>query len=111
MAIEKRGVQQIKTIAGLVDARRSRTSAGALLELSMMEMEKQRLSKEMLRAELRCREIRARTAEIEFKQCRLQRFLSKSVGDVMTIQAPTSAEQLPIHSAPPNQFKRRQLSY
>ena len=111
MTIEKRGVQQIKTIAGLVDARRSRTSAGALLELSMMEMEKQRLTKEMLRAEQRCREIRLRTAEIESKQCRLQRFLSKSVSEVMTVQALTSAEPLPIHSAPGHQFKRRQLSY
>ena len=50
MAIEKRGVQHIKTLAGLVDGRRTRTSSGALLELSMLEMEKQRLVLEMQRA-------------------------------------------------------------
>ena len=41
MVTEKRGVQQIKTMGGIVDGRRTRTSAGALLELSMLEMEKQ----------------------------------------------------------------------
>ena len=43
MATEKRGVMHIKTMAALVYARRARTSAGALLELAMLEMEKQRL--------------------------------------------------------------------
>src|SRR3990172_11108719 len=53
VALEKRGVQHLKTMAGLVDARRTRTSSGALLELSMLEMEKQRLLLEMRRAERR----------------------------------------------------------
>ena len=77
---DKRGVQQIKTMGGIVDVRRIRSSSGALLELSMLEMEKQRLIKEMLRSEQRCVEIRGRMAEIETKQARLQQFVDKPHG-------------------------------
>ncbi len=122
MATEKRGVQQIKTMARLVDARRIRTSSGALLELSMLEMEKQRLSKEMRRAEQRCLEIRNRMAEIETKQQWLQRFVDRSVGEILQTQpmanssgwsgtALAAASPLPIHSAPTDRLKRRQLAY
>ena len=122
MATEKRGVQQIKTMARLVDARRTRSSAGALLELSMLEMEKQRLFKEMQRAERRCLEIRTRTADIETKQQWLQRFVDRSVGEILQVP-PTAAgagllgstlpeaSPLPIHSAPTDRLKRRQLAY
>ena len=111
MALEQRGVQHIKTIAGLVDARRARTSSGALLELSMLEMEKQRLVLEMRRAERRCAEIRGRLAEIEGKQHRLQRFVEKLNGEAQAPQAHTVASPLPIHSAPTDKLKRRRLSY
>ena len=111
MASEKRGVQHIKTMAGLVDGRRTRTSAGALLELSMLEMEKQRLVLEMRRAERRCAEIRGRLAEIEGKQHRLQRFVEKRSGEVQAPQAHTVSSPLPIHSAPTDKLKRRRLSY
>ena len=118
MANEKRGVQQIKTMARLVDARRTRTSAGALLELSMLEMEKQRLLKEMQRAEQRCLEIRTRMADIETKQQWLQRFVDRSVGEILQGQPIAtnsawsgSALPLPIHSAPTDRLKRRQLAY
>ena len=122
MATEKRGVQQIKTMARLVDARRTRTSSGALLELSMLEMEKQRLFKEMQRAERRCLEIRTRMADIETKQQWLQRFVDRSVGEILQGQptatssgwsgsALPAASPLPIHSAPTDRLKRRQLAY
>lgn len=111
MATETRGVQHIKTMAGLVDGRRTRTSSGALLELSMLEMEKQRLMKEMRRSEQRCAEIRGRMTEIEAKQHRLQRFVDKPYGEAQTNQALPAASPLPIHSAPTDRLKRRQLSY
>lgn len=111
MATEKRGVQQIKTMAGIVDVRRIRSSSGALLELSMLEMEKQRLKKEMLRSEQRCVEIRGRMTEIETKQLRLQRFVDRPTGEFQTNPSLPAAAPLPIHTAPTDRLKRRQLSY
>lgn len=111
MATDKRGVQHIKTMAGLVDGRRTRSSSGALLELSMLEMEKQRLMKEMKRAEQRCIEIRGRMTEIETKQLRLQRFVDKPYGEMQANQLLPAATPLPIHSAPTDRLKRRQLAY
>lgn len=114
MATEKRGVVHIKTMAGLVDVRRTRTSAGALLELSMLEMEKQRLKKEMLRAENRSSEIRDRMSEIETKQRRLQLFVDRPMTEVQSTVTPTSlgaAPPLPIFTAPTDRLKRRALAY
>lgn len=95
-------------MAGLVDGRRTRTSYGAFLELSMLEMEKRRLMLEMRRAEQRCADIRKRFVEIDAKQHRLHRFVEKPHGE-----APTHAvaSPLPIHSAPTDKLKRRLLSY
>lgn len=111
MAFDKRGVQHLKTMAGLVDSRRTRTSSGALLELSMLEMEKQRLMLEVQRAERRCAEIRGRMAEIDKKGFRLQRFVEKLSGEVQASQAHTVSSPLPIHSAPTDKLKRRRFSY
>lgn len=111
MATEKRGVLHIKTMAGLVDSRRSRTSSGALLELSMIEMEKQRLMNEMRRSEQRCVEIRGRMVEIETKQRRIQQFVDKPFGEMQASQELPPASPLPIHSAPTDRLKRRQLTY
>lgn len=111
MDIAKRGVQQIKTMGGIVDNRRTRTSAGALLELSMLEMEKQRLTKEMKRAEQRCVEIRARVHEIETKQVRLQRFVDRPIIAFQANAALGAASPLPVHTAPTDRMKRRSLSY
>lgn len=111
MATEIRGVQNIKTMAGLVDGRRTRSSSGALLELSMLEMEKQRLKKEMLRIEQRCAEIGSRINDIGSKQLRLQRFVDKPQEDGSADKALPAASPLPIHTAPTDRLKRRQLSY
>lgn len=112
MATQTRGVQHIKTMAGVVDGRRTRSSSGALLELSMLEMEKQRLMKEMKRSEQRCVEIRGRIGEIEAKQCRLQRFVDKPHDVLQTSQGLPAALPLPIHTPPTtDRLKRRQLSY
>jgi len=111
MASERRSVQHLKTLAGLVDGRRARTSAGALLELSMLEMEKQRLVKEVQRAERRGAEIRVRLDEIDKKGSRLQRFVEKRTAEVLTAAVCTAASPLQTHSALPDKLKRRQLSY
>ena len=114
MAFDKRGVQHLKTLAGLVDGRRSRTSSGALLELSMLEMERQRLTKEVERAARRGAEIRGQLAEIDRKQLRLHRFVEKR--NAGAAAAPGSAllpapSPMQIHTAPTDKLKRRQLSY
>ena len=114
MATEKRGVMHIKTMAALVDARRARTSAGALMELAMLEMEKQRLKKEMLRAESRGAEIGARMQDIEAKQCRLQSFVERAETDLPVAQgsvAPGAAPPFPVFTAPTDGLKRRALAY
>ena len=114
MAFDKRGVQHLKTLAGLVDGRRSRTSSGALLELSMLEMERQRLTKEVERAARRGAEIRGQLAEIDRKQLRLQRFVEKrnagaaAASDSALLPA---SSPMQIHTAPADKLERRQLSY
>lgn len=112
MAIEKRGVQHIRTMAGMVDRRRVRSSSGALLELSMLEMEKQRLSLELKRAQTRCAEILTRTLEIEAKQGRLHRFVTQPVTDgLKPLSVLSPVQPLPTFTAPVDGLKRRQLSY
>lgn len=112
MSADKRGVQQIKTMGSIIDNRRSRTSAGALLELSMLEMEKQRLTKERDRAQRRSLEIQARVLEIENKQVRLQRFVDRPIAVFQANGTMGAASPLPIHAAPTEQrMKRRSLTY
>ena len=108
MTHERKSVQQIRTLSELVDRRRTRTSAGALLELSMLETEKMRLARELRRTTARCKEIEDRMAEINTKQVRLKQFV-----DEPTAAAARDADipRLPIHAAPPDGFKKRRLSY
>lgn len=108
MANECKGVQRIRTMGQLVDGRRSRTSAGALLELSMLEMEKTRLNLEIRRSDRRCAAIRQRMGEIEAKQNMLKRFVAEP-----QIAQPQQADavDLQIHSLPQDRLKRRRLCY
>ncbi|MBI2833991.1 MAG: hypothetical protein HYX76_06140 [Acidobacteria bacterium] len=108
MGLDRRGVQQIRTMARLVDGRRSRTAHGALLELSMLEMEKQRLLREMQRAERRCTEIRRRVADINVKEQRLHRF-TENRGSAAPEQP--LASPLPTYAVPTEKLRRRRLSY
>lgn len=64
-------MKSVRTMGRLVDRRRSRTAAGALLELSAMANEKELLHRELARWERRHVEITARLAEIQEKQARL----------------------------------------
>ena len=71
----KKGLRSVKTVAGLSDRRRSRSAAGALLELSVLAREKERLSHELAAAERRRREIQYRLTEIVEKEGRLKNFI------------------------------------
>ncbi len=107
MSIDRRGVTSLRTMAGLVDARRARTSQGALLELSMLEVEKTRLNSEMARAERRCADIRKRIVQINAKAQSLHRFVQKPASGV----APEAAAPFPTYTAPRDKVKNRRLSY
>ncbi len=111
MATDKRGVQQIKTMGGIVDGRRVRTSSRALLVLYIVVLEEQRLTTELYRPENRSAEIRARVHEIDTKQLRLQRFVERPLAAYQAGQALAAAPPLPIHTAPTDRLKRRALSY
>ncbi len=80
MLNERKGVQSIRTMGVLVDRRRARTSAGALLEMSALASEKERLQRELDRLGRRRSEIETRLAEIEVKGRRLQGFVKKGQG-------------------------------
>ena len=114
MAIEQRGVRNLKTMAGMQDARRSRTASGALLELSMLEMERHRLTLEMQRAEVRSAEVRRRMEEIDLKAARLHLFVEKRSVSAEVASGPAvlaAARPLMIHAAMPDKMKRRALQY
>jgi isopentenyl diphosphate isomerase/L-lactate dehydrogenase-like FMN-dependent dehydrogenase len=108
MSIERRGLTHLRTMAGLRDASRNRTSHGALLELSMLGAETLRLTTEMQRAERRCADIRKRIAEIDIKAHRLHRFVEKPFMDAPSV---AEADPRPTHTVPPGKAKSRRLSY
>lgn len=74
---ERSPTRRIRTMGGLVDNRRSRTPSGALMELSMLEMERQRLKAELKRMEARTAAINQRIGEIDAKAVRLHAFVEK----------------------------------
>lgn len=102
-----RTVTNLKTMAGLVDARRARTSSGALFEWAMLETEKGRLTQEIERAERRADDIRRRLAEIGEKQSRLEQFVKKPSDE----QPRTEPSALPSFSVPDKRLKQWRLTY
>lgn len=99
----QKGGRDLRTLAGIVDARRSRSSHGALLEMSMLEMERQRLLSEAIRLQRRCAEIAARIGEIERRQRRLQDFVAHP--------APATAAQPPVSASAPANLRSKRLAY
>jgi len=85
---EQKGVRSIRTIGALVDSRRTRTPAGALLELSAIANEKLLLQKELERWNRRHSEIQERLREIAVKEARL-----------MSLVQIQSAVSVPVQSA------------
>jgi hypothetical protein len=115
MANEKRGLQGIRTMGALLDTRRARTPAGALLELSAMANEKVLLQNELKRQARRNIEINNRLAEIAAKEQKLLALVQDpasalACGKVET-QAPTPAV---APTTPPDIMQRirvNELSY
>ena len=109
MANNIRGIQQVRTMGGLTDQRRTRTSAGALMEMSVLESEKMRLTLNE-RTERHLVEIRQRLADINAKQLRLQAFVdSPQAGGEKPSVADSSA--FPIYTPQSDGLRKRRLSY
>jgi anti-sigma factor RsiW len=104
-ANRRKGTHGIKTIRVLLDGRRVRTPAAALMELSALSNERERLRAELARWMRREVEITARLAEIADKEARLQVFLQQPLG-----AAETTGRPLPLAEAPRN-LVSRELSY
>jgi len=107
MKIERRGVNNLQTMAGLRDARSRRTSAGALMELSMLAAEKGRLDAEIKRADDRCAELRGRIERIDKKSLRLFKFVEKPDTGIPIVEA----DPFPSYTMPESMVKKRILSY
>jgi signal transduction histidine kinase len=90
-------------INAMLDGRRARTAAGALVEMSSLANERERLGKELERWERRRAEIEQRLAEIAAKEERLEAFVCRARQGV-------SAPPLPLAEAP-QQVKTRLLNY
>ncbi|WP_435011897.1 hypothetical protein P12x_005993 (plasmid) [Tundrisphaera lichenicola] len=97
MAILRRGVGSIRTMGSLVDNRKVRTPAGALLEMSAMANEKLLLQKELARWDRRHVEIRNRLGAIAAKERRLMAVIQ---GDQMPPGVHESSGSAPISSTP-----------
>lgn len=67
-----KGVQSIRTTRALLDARRVKSSAGALMELAALATERQRLLAEVERWLRRQSEIQLRLEEIAEREVRLE---------------------------------------
>jgi hypothetical protein len=72
---DRKSVQSIRTMGALIDSRRTRSAAGALLELSAMANEKTLLQKELDRWLRRHKEIQSRLSELAAKEKRLMAFV------------------------------------
>lgn len=108
MPQDRKGVQNLRTMAGKVDRRKSRTSGGALLELSILANERQRLQQEYERLTRRQAEINARLAEIAEKEARLQGFVQTATPGSET--ATTVVQPVPLAETP-RRISTRELSY
>ncbi len=115
MAFERRGVQGIRTMAVLVDQRRTRTPAGAFIELSALANEKLLLDREVARASRRGIEIQRRLMEIAVKEDRLMKLAQgaalppEPVSETKPVPsaAPRTSMELPTSS----RFKVSEFNY
>ncbi len=115
MILERRGVQGIRTMAALVDQRRTRTVAGALIELSALANEKLLLEREVARASRRGIEIRRRLKEIAAKEDRLMK-LAKGAAAVLEpasqrLPVPAAAPETPVDMPTSSRFKISEFNY
>lgn len=111
-------------MGALVDSRRTRTAAGALLELSAMANEKLLLHKELDRWKVRHVEIQKRLAEITVKEHRLMEMVQAAPGGWMpgtpagatataasAVVMPEARPDQPIEAPPGRRVKVKEFSY
>lgn len=115
MAIERRGVQIIRTMAALHDQRRTRTTAGAFIELSALANERMLLEREVARASRRGKEIQHRMEEIEAKETRLMKVVR---GEISSQERPQEISQVSriepcanVEMLPNSRFRVSEFSY
>lgn len=99
----RRSMRSMRTMGLLVDKRRLRSAAGALLELSVLANEKVRLHKELARLHARQEEIEVRCAEIEEKERQLHSFIEKPTPDGLVPAAAAGTS--------PKRIRTRELHY
>ncbi len=110
MATERKGVQGIRTMGALLDSRRARTAAGALLEMSAMANEKLLLQKELDRWARRHQEIEFRLREIAAKEARLMALVQGEAGSRPSSSS-SPREAPPIESPVIPRMKIKEFSY
>lgn len=116
MTTERRSLQSIKTMGKLLDGRRARTPAGALLEMSAMANEKVLLTKELERSVRRRAEIEARLAEIYAKTQRLLAYVQDPTAAIAAAPLPAAGDPATAAaaaqaSALAGRFKATELHY
>lgn len=112
MGAETRGLQGIRTMGALLDHRRARTPAGALLELSAMANEKLLLQKELNRWKRRHSEIQARLAELAAKERRLLAYVQDP--EAVAVAAAAGARPSPMpaaEAAAPQNLRIKEFTY
>jgi len=97
-----------RSISVIADARRTKTSSGVLLELSMLEMEKQRHVDELMRIQLRGNAISGRVAEIEIRKKYLFSLIEQPDSRLVSV---LPVDALVSYNALPGKFKSRRFSY
>ena len=102
-------------MAALVDQRRTRTPAGALIELSALANEKLLLDREVARASRRGIEIQRRLKEIAAKEDRLMKLAQGAVPAPEpvseTIPVSSAAPRTPVEMPTSSRFKISEFTY
>ena len=115
MAFERRGVQGIRTMAVLVDQRRTRTPAGAFIELSALANEKLLLEREVARASRRGIEIQRRLKEIAAKEDRLMKLAQGAAQPPEPVDetepVPSATPRTPVEMPTNSRFKISEFTY
>jgi len=115
MESDRKGVMGIRTMSALLDQRRARTSAGALLELSALANEKLLLDREVARAKRRGADIHRRLKEIAAKEVRLMKLVRgaepSATPSSPSRPTPPAEPVTPVDSPPSNRFKVSEFSY
>jgi tRNA-dihydrouridine synthase len=103
-----KGSRSSRTMRALVDRRRTRTPAGALLELSALASEKELLKREVERWNRRNVEIQTRLADIADKERRLMAVVGGSIPAPADVAA---AKAVAAAAAAGSRIKVKEFSY